>query len=105
MNIYHFAAMCCGGGDGGGEKGKEKEREKKEAFYDDEKSRNFTLSRAFNLHATLIRLLSSSAPFENHGFDDLHVNSAPSFSADTRSVRMLDVRFASRPSLLAVTSA
>jgi hypothetical protein len=86
--VYIEVAMCCG-----------KEREKN--FYGDEKSRNFAL----HLHATLIRLLSSSAPFENHGFDDLHVSSAPSFSADTRSVRMLDVKFASMPSLFDVTSA
>lgn len=57
------------------------------------------------VHATLIRLLSSSAPFENQGFVERHVNSAPSFSAETRNVRMLDVKLASAPSLLDVTSA
>lgn len=56
-------------------------------------------------HATLIRLLSSSAPFENQGFVDRHVNSAPSFSAETLSVRMLDVKLASDPSEFTVTSA
>lgn len=57
------------------------------------------------VHATLIRLLSSRAPFENHGFVDLHVNSAPSFSAETLKLRMLDVKLASDPSLFTVTSA
>ena len=56
------------------------------------------------LHATLIRLLSSRAPFENHGFVDLHVNSAPSFSAETLSVKILDVKLASIPSVFTVTS-
>jgi hypothetical protein len=58
-----------------------------------------------DLHATLILLLSSSAPFENQGFDDRHVNSAPSFSADTLNVKILDVKFESAASLFTVTSA
>lgn len=56
------------------------------------------------VHATLILLLSSSAPLENQGFVDRHVNSAPSFSADTLSVSILDVKLASAPSLFTVTS-
>lgn len=57
------------------------------------------------VHATLIRLLSSSAPLENQGFVERHVSSAPSFSAETLNVRMLDVKLASDPSLFTVTSA
>ena len=57
------------------------------------------------IHATLIRLLSSSAPLENHGFVDLQVISAPSFSAETLSVSILDVKLASAPSLFEVMSA
>lgn len=45
--------------------------------------------------ATLMIRLSSTAPPENHGFVARHDSSAPSFSAVTRSVSMLDVRFAS----------
>lgn len=45
------------------------------------------------------------APFENQGFVDLQLSSAPSFSAETLSVRMLDVKLASAPSLFTVTSA
>lgn len=57
------------------------------------------------VHATLIRRLSSSAPLENQGFVDRHVNSAPSFSAETLSVSILDVKLASAPSLFTVMSA
>uniref|UniRef100_A0A182Q8G4 Uncharacterized protein n=1 Tax=Anopheles farauti TaxID=69004 RepID=A0A182Q8G4_9DIPT len=39
--------------------------------------------------------LSSIAPPENHGLDARHVSSAPSFSAVTRSVSMLEVRLES----------
>lgn len=83
------------------------ERKKTEFFFMMMKNLlNFTTTtHQYNLHATLIRLLSSSAPFENHGFDDLHVNSAPSFSAETRNVNILAVRFESTPSLFTVTSA
>lgn len=62
-------------------------------------------SDAENLHATLMRLRSSIDPLENQGLAALQINSAPSFSADTRNIKIVDVRLASLPSLLTVTSA
>jgi len=77
----------------------------REIYYDNDNGWIRGKNLIIDLHATLILLLSSSDPFENQGFDDLHVNSAPSFSADTLNVKILDVKFESAASLFTVTSA